>query len=63
MDARQLDAFLEQYTESELRHRDDPTRALSDRYKRIPRVDFAGREMYLFSFHSLMEGRSIVVNK
>ena len=63
MDARQLDAFLEQYTESELRHRDDPTRALSDRYKRIPRVDFAGREMYLFSFNSLMEGRNICVNK
>ena len=63
MDIGSLDSFLFRYTESELRHRGEPPDALSPRYRRIPQVTFAGRDMYLFSFNSLMEGRSICVNK
>ena len=63
MDIGSLDSFLFRYTESELRHRGEPPDVLSPRYRRIPQVNFAGRDMYLFSFNSLMEGRSICVNK
>ena len=63
MDIGSLDSFLFCYTESELRHRGEPSDVLSPRYRRIPQVNFAGRDMYLFSFNSLMEGRSICVNK
>lgn len=63
MDIDSLDSFLFRYTESELRHRGEPSDVLSPRYRRIPQVNFAGRDMYLFSFNSLMEGRSICVNK
>ena len=63
MDIDSLDSFLFRYTESELRHRGEPPDVLSPRYRRIPQVNFGGRDMYLFSFNSLMEGRSICVNK
>ena len=63
MNPEQLDAFLTRYTESEKRHRADPTHALSARYQVIPRVEFAGRQMYLFSFKTLLEGRFVCVNK
>lgn len=55
MDIGSLDSFLFRYTESELRHRGEPSDVLSPRYRRIPQVNFVGRDMYLFSFNSLME--------
>lgn len=63
MTAQQLDSFLFDYTKSEIHHRSKPFHTLSQRYQRIPRVTFEGREIYLFSFNSLLENRSICANK
>ena len=63
MNPQQLDEFLFRYTESELRHLSDGGHTLSKRYLVIPKVEFAGREMYQFHFKSLLEDRYVCVNK
>lgn len=60
---QELDNFLFKYTESELRHLHDETHALSKRYLAIPKVQFDGREMYLFRFKTLLQNRYVCVNK
>lgn len=63
MKIQELDPFLFRYTDSELRHKNDPDHTLSKRYQAIPKVQFAGREMYLFRFKSLLQNRYVCVNK
>lgn len=58
-----LDEFLFRYTESELRHLNDPVPTLSARYQRIPKITFRNREMYQFHFGSLLKNNLICVNK
>ena len=56
MDIGSLGSFLFRYNQSELRHRGAHSDVFYPRSPRIPQVNFAGRDMYLFSFNSLMEG-------
>lgn len=63
MTANELDEFLFRYTESELRHLQEERPTLSKRYQAIPKTVYAGREMYLFHFTSLMEDRHVCLNK
>ena len=63
MTASELDEFLFRYTTSELRHLQEERPTLSRRYRFIPTVEYAGREIYLFHFTSLMEDRHVCVNK
>ena len=63
MKLEELDVFLMKHTDSEKRHLQNKTPSLSPRYQFIPQVEFAGRQMYLFRFTSLMENRRVCVNK
>lgn len=63
MNFQELDSFLFRLTPSECRHRMNMSHTLSERYQRIPKVMFDGREMYLFRFESLLENRNVCVNK
>lgn len=58
-----LDEYLYRYTDSELRHLNDPVPKMSGRYQRIPKINFHGREMYQFHFGSLLKNRLICANK
>lgn len=62
MKIEQLDEFLFQLTESENRRLADPA-YISPRYQKIPKVQFLGREMYLFHFESLLKNGLVCVNK
>ena len=63
MTVQELDSFLFRYTDSELRHLQEEHPTLSKRYQLIPKTVYAGREMYLFRFTSLMEDRHVCLNK
>ena len=63
MTVNELDDFLFRHTESERRHLQEECPTLSKRYQAIPKTVYAGREMYLFHFTSLMEDRHICLNK
>ncbi len=63
MNKQELDAFLFEYTPSELRHLHDEPGTLSKRYLSIPKVTFDGRQMYQFHFTSLLQNRNVCVNK
>ena len=63
MKLEELDRFLNTYTESERWHLQQGPQVLSPRYQAIARTWFAGREMYLFRFKTLLENRYVCVNK
>ncbi len=63
MELQDLDLFLFQYTNSEKRHMETSPDALSKRYLAIPKVHYCGRELYLFSFRSLLENKYVCINK
>lgn len=63
MNTNELDRYLSQYTDSEKRHRETEPSVLSQRYQLIPKIKFQGREVYLFSFNSLLENRLVCVHK
>lgn len=63
VNVQELDRFLFQYTESELRHLREGPDVLSQRYRFIPKVTFDGREMYRFHFKTLLQDRYVCVNK
>lgn len=63
MNAAELDNFLFRYTESEIKHKKAGEPRLSERYQLIPKTSFQDREVYLFSFQSLLENKLICVHK
>lgn len=63
MNQQQLEEFLFRYTESERRHLKEEPPRLSPRYAKIPKVVYDGREMYQFNFGSLLQNKSVCVNK
>lgn len=62
MTTEQLDEFLLSYTDSELRRQRDPN-YVSQRYQHIARVPFRGREMYLFTFESVLKNSLVCAHK
>lgn len=63
MNIRDLDYFLRKYTESEIKHKNDETNALSERYKLIPQILYKDRNVYQFSFNILFEKKLVCVHK
>lgn len=63
MKTQDLDHFLFQYTSSEKRHRTTDSQQLSARYQAIPKIEFHGREVYQFTFNSLLKNKYVCVNK
>ena len=62
MTTEQLDEFLLSYTDSELQRQRDPN-YVSQRYQHIARVPFRGREMYLFTFESVLKNSLVCAHK
>lgn len=63
MNRQELNLFLFQYTDAEKAHFASDGHILSKRYQAIPRTVFRGREVYLFTFNSLLENKNVCVHK
>lgn len=58
----ELDSYLWQITPSEQRHLDHP-HELSERYKRIPKVEHDGQMVYSFRYHSVLSDKDVWLMK
>jgi len=63
MKIQELEEFLEHFTDSENRHMLTEKHILSGRYRAIPQIPFRGRDLYQFTFNSLLENKNVCVNK
>lgn len=63
MKIQELDDYLFQYTDSEKQHKMAGSTVLSKRYQAIPKIHYHDREIYLFSFNSLLANKLVCIHK
>lgn len=63
MEEAELDQALRETTPAELRHRMEGPGQLSERYRKIGKVMVDGREVYLFTFNTLLKESNFCIRK
>lgn len=63
MDEPELDRYLRTITPSEVRHLEEGPHQLSSRYQQIGKTQVDGREVYLFTFNTLLKDSNCCIRK